>query len=37
MLAAMHGSSFVGDGAAALMAAADMMKKHLQPAGATTV
>jgi flavorubredoxin len=29
MLAAMHGSSFVGDGAAALRAAADVMEKHL--------
>jgi flavorubredoxin len=29
MLAAMHGSSFVGDGAAALRAAADVMEQHL--------
>jgi flavorubredoxin len=35
LLAAMHGSSFSGDGAAALMAAADVMERHLAPAGAT--
>ena len=29
LLAAMHGSSFTGDGAAALRAAADVMEKHL--------
>ena len=29
MLAAMHGSAFVGDGAAALRAAADVMEQHL--------
>ena len=29
MLAAMHGSAFVGDGAAALRAAADVMERHL--------
>jgi flavorubredoxin len=34
MLAAMHGSSFIGDGAAALRAAADVMEQHLGAAGA---
>jgi flavorubredoxin len=29
MLAAMHGSSYIGDGAAALRAAADVMEQHL--------
>jgi flavorubredoxin len=29
LIAAMHGSSFEGDGASALMAAADVMQKHL--------
>ena len=29
MLAAMHGSTFVGDGGAALRAAADVMEQHL--------
>jgi flavorubredoxin len=31
MLAAMHGSAFVGDGATALRQAADVMERHLGP------
>jgi flavorubredoxin len=34
LLAAMHGSAFSGDGAAALLAAADAMEQHLRPAEA---
>ena len=35
VLAAMHGSAFVGDGGAALRSAADMLERRLGPMAAT--